>query len=205
MTPRAHTIADLDPQTSVLLTVDSDLDRRSVFLESITPHDETAVTIVLATAASGEELLGEFDEPTPPAEHLEVIDGTIHSTSSDETPNDVQFMPPVWEYLTNLGDEFSRTLDQLQTEFDNQQSALRNTVGFYSLGPLLDYADDPELVFRFCCILLNQIDNAGGRGVFVIDDSYTTNINRLEVLFDKRVGFEASPDGERTRSLTTTV
>jgi hypothetical protein len=205
MNPRGHTIADLDAKTSVLLVLDSELDKRSVFLECINSSADSEITIVLATAASGEELISEFDDYESTEDQFEVIDGTIQPEGDEESPSDVKFMPPVSDYLSDLGSEFNSTLDELETEIDRNQSALQNTVGFYSLGPLLEYGDDPEPVFRFCCILLSQIEDAGGRAVFVIENSYTTNINRLEVLFDKRVDLEITPNGERTRTLSTTV
>lgn len=200
-------LADIEPETNVLVTVDPALDARAVFLDSITSQEDTdEATIVLATAESGRALFEDFHQPEgTPTERFQVIDGAIQRPDDDDLPDQIKYVPPVSEYLTQLGDQFGETLDELEADIDGHQSALRNRTGFYSVGPLLDYADDTELVFRFLCILINQIEDAGGHGVFLIDSSYESEINQIEVLFDKLVSVEVGPDGDRECKVATTI
>ena len=190
---------DLESGANVLVTTGDNVDMREVFLESVAdPDAEKSSVILLATAESGHSLFDDFRQKLPETEDstLEVIDGSVRIPERIGTEDNIRYVPPVSEYLAQLGDEFSKALDDLETEFGNSEDILSNRVGFYSLGPLLDFAGDTELVFRFICILVNQIEDAGGNGVFVIDSSYSSEIKRLEVLFDKTVAVERGTDGD---------
>lgn len=195
--------------TNVLVTVETGVDSRELFLDAVAgAESETSPLILLATAESGRALFDDCREKLHATDDqpLEVIDGSVKIPSDQlgEETNNIRYVPPVSEYLAQLGDEFGNALEDLEADIDDSAAILENRVGFYSLGPLLDYAGDTELVFRFICILVNQIENAGGSGLFVVDADYDDAIARLEVLFDTVVSVDAV-DGERSFKVASAI
>jgi hypothetical protein len=86
--------------------------------------------------------------------------------------------------LTGIGIGFSTLYEELHAAGHD-----RVRTGFYTLGPLITYAEDVRPVFRFLHTINGRISAAGGLGVTAVDPGAVDErtIKSIEQVFDGRI------------------
>lgn len=140
-------------------------------------------TVFVTTENTGREMIDLFEDSGGRymKNRMAVIDCSEDGRSS--APLNIKTVSSPGD-LTGVAMEFSSLYDQL---LSSEIEWVRT--GFFSLGPLLLYANDFRKVYRFLNTVTGRITVAGGLGVFVLDpetqDEQT--VRSLQEPFDGRV------------------